>query len=87
MKLKRNLVLAVLCLSTVTTFGQSEPQSSRIKEPEKITFKPHWFIQAQLGLSLIHIFAADRIVTDFKGDTVQPNTNPTENRVSICVVE
>ena len=46
MKLKRNLVLAVLCLSTVTTFGQSEPQSSRIKEPEKITFKPHWFIQA-----------------------------------------
>ena len=49
MKLKRNLVLAVLCLSTVTTFGQSEPQSSRIKEPEKITFKPHWFIQAQLG--------------------------------------
>ena len=31
--------------------------------------------------------AADRIVTDFKGDTVQPNTNPTENRVSICVVE
>lgn len=31
--------------------------------------------------------AADWIVTDFKGDTVQPNTNPTENRVSICVVE
>lgn len=31
--------------------------------------------------------AADRIVTDFKGDTVQPNANPTENRVSICVVE
>ena len=31
--------------------------------------------------------AADRIVTDFKGDTVQPNTNPTENRVSICVLE
>ena len=41
--------MAVLCLSTVATFGQSEPQSSRIKEPEKITFKPHWFIQAQLG--------------------------------------
>ena len=49
MKLKRNLVLAVLCLSTMATFGQSESQSSRIKEEGKITFKPHWFIQAQIG--------------------------------------
>lgn len=31
--------------------------------------------------------AVDRIVTDFKGDTVQPYPNPMENRVSICVVE
>ncbi len=49
MKLKRNLVLAVMCLSTVAVFGQGEPQSSRIKEEGKITFKPHWFIQAQVG--------------------------------------
>lgn len=31
--------------------------------------------------------ATDRIVTDYKGDTVQPFANPTENRVSICIVE
>lgn len=24
-------------------------QEQRIKEPEKISFKPHWFIQAQIG--------------------------------------
>jgi outer membrane protein len=30
--------------------------------------------------------AADRIVTDHKGDTVQPYTVPEENRVSICIV-
>ena len=28
-------------------FAQNQEQ--RIKEPEKITFKPHWFIQAQIG--------------------------------------
>lgn len=50
MKLKCNLVLAALCLSTLSAFGQNDLQtSSRIKEPEKITFKPHWFIQAQIG--------------------------------------
>lgn len=31
--------------------------------------------------------AANRIVTDYKGDTVQPNLVPEENRVSICIVE
>lgn len=31
--------------------------------------------------------AADRIVTDFKGDTVQPYRVPEENRVSICIAE
>ena len=50
MKLKSNLLLAALCLSMVTAYGQNElPSSKRIKEPEKITFKPHWFIQAQIG--------------------------------------
>ncbi|MEY8685116.1 OmpA family protein [Bacteroides sp. AN502(2024)] len=49
MKLKRNLLLTVLCLSTVATFGQGESQSLRIKEESKITFKPHWFIQVQVG--------------------------------------
>ena len=31
--------------------------------------------------------APDRIVTDFKGDTVQPFRVPEENRVSICIAE
>ena len=31
--------------------------------------------------------AADRIVTDFKGDTVQPFRVPEENRVSVCIAE
>ena len=45
--MKKSLLisLAVLCCSA--TFAQTQEQ--RIKEPEKITFKPHWFIQAQIG--------------------------------------
>lgn len=31
--------------------------------------------------------ATERIVVDYKGDTVQPFSSPKENRVSICVVE
>ena len=31
--------------------------------------------------------AADRIVTDAKGDTIQPFTVVEENRVSICIAE
>ena len=31
--------------------------------------------------------APDRIVTDFKGDTVQPFRVPEENRVSVCIAE
>ena len=31
--------------------------------------------------------AADRIVADYKGDTVQPYGVPEENRVSICIVD
>lgn len=31
--------------------------------------------------------AADRIVAHYKGDTVQPYTNPEKNRVSICIAE
>ena len=31
--------------------------------------------------------AADRIIVDFKGDTVQPYSTPEENRVSICIAE
>lgn len=31
--------------------------------------------------------AADRIVVDFKGDSVQPYASPEENRVSICVAK
>lgn len=31
--------------------------------------------------------AANRIIIDFKGDTVQPFNTPQENRVSICIAE
>lgn len=31
--------------------------------------------------------ASERIIIDFKGDTVQPHNTPKENRVSICVAE
>ncbi|GAE17201.1 major outer membrane protein OmpA [Bacteroides pyogenes JCM 6292] len=31
--------------------------------------------------------AAERIVVDFKGDTIQPYATPEENRVSICITE
>lgn len=31
--------------------------------------------------------AADRIIVDFKGDTVQPYSTPEENRVSICIAK
>ena len=33
-------------LYAVMMFGQNQEQ--RIKEPEKITFKTHWFIQSQI---------------------------------------
>ena len=31
--------------------------------------------------------AADRIITSYKGDTVQPYQKPEENRVCICIAE
>jgi hypothetical protein len=31
--------------------------------------------------------SADRIITDAKGDTVQPNNTPASNRVVICITE
>ena len=31
--------------------------------------------------------AADRIITSYKGDTVQPFRVPEENRVSVCIAE
>lgn len=46
--MKKNLlfILAILC-STTIVFAQNE--NRQIKEPAKVTFKPHWFIQAQIG--------------------------------------
>lgn len=46
--MKKNLlfILALLC-STTIVFAQNE--NRQIKEPAKVTFKPHWFIQAQVG--------------------------------------
>lgn len=46
--MKKNLlfIVAILC-STTIVFAQNE--NRQIKEPSKVTFKPHWFIQAQIG--------------------------------------
>lgn len=41
----KNLLLAVLATSSTIVLAQEQ----RVKEPEKVTFKPHWFIQAQVG--------------------------------------
>ena len=41
----KKLLATVLLMSSTVAFSQEQ----RIKEPEKITFKPHWFIQAQIG--------------------------------------
>lgn len=41
----KKMLAVVLLFSTTVAFAQEQ----RIKEPEKITFKPHWFIQAQVG--------------------------------------
>lgn len=38
--------LVVLCCSTIVTAQNPE---QRIKEPGKVIFHPHWFIQAQVG--------------------------------------
>ena len=45
--MKRSILIMGAALYAVMMFGQNQEQ--RIKEPEKITFKPHWFIQAQIG--------------------------------------
>ena len=41
----KKLLVTVLLMSSTVAFAQEQ----RLKEPEKITFKPHWFIQAQVG--------------------------------------
>ena len=41
----KKLLATVLLMSSTVAFAQEQ----RIKEPEKITFTPHWFIQAQVG--------------------------------------
>ena len=42
----RNLLVAILAMSGTIVFAQEQRQ---IKEEGKTVFKPHWFIQAQVG--------------------------------------
>lgn len=42
----RNLLVAILAMSGTVVFAQEQRQ---IKEEGKTVFKPHWFIQAQVG--------------------------------------
>ena len=41
----KKILVAVFALSTTIAFAQEQ----RIKEESKTIFKPHWFIQAQIG--------------------------------------
>ena len=45
MSIRRKLLIGIMAISVLPISAQEQ----RIKEPEKITFKPHWFIQAQIG--------------------------------------
>lgn len=49
MKLRKLLVVAVLALSSVMGFAQTENQNLRIKEEGKTIFNPHWYMQVQAG--------------------------------------
>lgn len=41
----KNLLFAILITGSTIAFAQEQ----RVKEPGKVIFKPHWFIQAQVG--------------------------------------
>ena len=45
MNIKRKLLIGIMAISLLPISAQEQ----RVKEPEKISFKPHWFIQAQIG--------------------------------------
>ena len=45
MSIRRKLLIGIMAISVLPISAQEQ----RIKEPEKISFKPHWFIQAQIG--------------------------------------
>ena len=51
--MRKSLFIGLLALSSTMIFAQNQEQ--RIKEPEKITFKPHWFIQAQIGSLSLYV--------------------------------
>ena len=46
----KKILVAVFALSTTIAFAQEQ----RIKEESKTIFKPHWFIQAQIGACLLY---------------------------------
>ena len=45
MSIRRKLLIGIMAISVLPISAQEKP----IKDPEKISFKPHWFIQAQIG--------------------------------------
>lgn len=45
--MKKSLLISIAVLCSTLAFAQSSEQ--RVKEPGKVIFKPHWFIQAQVG--------------------------------------
>lgn len=52
MKIKRNLILFALTLSTLTAFGQTSSESFKpIGNEDNSEFAPHWYMQVQAGVA------------------------------------
>lgn len=49
MRIQRRLLTAVLVFLAFTTFAQSSVDTLRIKEPGRVEFMPHWYMQLQGG--------------------------------------
>lgn len=49
MEIQKRLFAVVLVFLAFTTFAQSGGDSLRVKEPERVEFLPHWYMQLQGG--------------------------------------
>ena len=49
MEIRRKLIIVVMALFAITTFAQTAQDSLRIKEPGRVEFVPHWYMQLQGG--------------------------------------
>ena len=47
---KRILTLGMLLLTCFCSFAQDAQQQYQVVEPASLTFRPHWYLQAQGGV-------------------------------------